>query len=60
MEQSQQAMGAGAPDDDSSLMATPDNSNTLKRKRQPRNSACQNCAALKMKCISTDQGKCER
>ncbi|KAK4508598.1 hypothetical protein PRZ48_002337 [Zasmidium cellare] len=38
--------------------STPDNE--LKRKRQPRNSACQGCAALKMKCISTPNGKCER
>lgn len=32
-----------------------------KRKRQPRNSACQSCAALKMKCIATAvPGVCER
>jgi hypothetical protein len=32
-----------------------------KRKRQPRNSACQPCAALKMKCVASPvPGKCER
>lgn len=40
--------------------STPDSDLSLKRKRQPRNSACQGCAALKMKCIATANGKCER
>ncbi|KAK0364121.1 hypothetical protein LTR94_012245 [Friedmanniomyces endolithicus] len=32
-----------------------------KRKRQPRNSACQACATLKMKCVPGPVvGKCER
>ncbi|KAK5120950.1 hypothetical protein LTR85_005734 [Meristemomyces frigidus] len=32
-----------------------------KRKRQPRNSACQPCASLKMKCVASNvSGKCER
>ncbi|CAK1356118.1 uncharacterized protein RHO25_000247 [Cercospora beticola] len=42
----------------SQSIATPDGQ--LKRKRQPRNSACQACAALKMKCIATPTGRCER
>ena len=34
---------------------------SAKRKRQPRNSACQPCASLKMKCVpSPVPGKCER
>ena len=34
---------------------------SAKRKRQPRNSACQPCAQLKMKCVpSAVAGKCER
>ncbi|QIX01937.1 hypothetical protein AMS68_007454 [Peltaster fructicola] len=38
-----------------------DNADKTKRKRQPRNSACQSCAALKMKCIATTTpGVCER
>ncbi|EME49397.1 hypothetical protein DOTSEDRAFT_163734 [Dothistroma septosporum NZE10] len=42
-------------------LATPDSEKlNRKRQRQPRNSACQGCASLKMKCISTDHGKCER
>ncbi|KAF7186831.1 Transcription factor himD [Pseudocercospora fuligena] len=31
-----------------------------KKRRQPRNSACMGCAQLKMKCIQTPNGKCER
>ncbi|KAF2214922.1 hypothetical protein CERZMDRAFT_95302 [Cercospora zeae-maydis SCOH1-5] len=52
--------GPGAPPspDDAQSVATPDGQ--LKRKRQPRNSACQACAALKMKCIATATGRCER
>jgi hypothetical protein len=33
---------------------------SIKRKRQPRNSACRVCAALKMKCVPTATGRCER
>ena len=38
----------GAATTSPATMTTPD-LNALKRKRQPRNSACQSCAALKMK-----------
>ncbi|KAF1825960.1 uncharacterized protein K489DRAFT_312274, partial [Dissoconium aciculare CBS 342.82] len=36
------------------------NAGSTKRKRQPRNSACQACAVLKMKCAPTASGRCER
>ncbi|CAK4034601.1 hypothetical protein AC578_9767 [Lecanosticta acicola] len=52
-------MSEGASTSPAMASNTPDRGE-LKRKRQPRNSACQSCSALKMKCISTPNGKCER
>ncbi|SMQ46861.1 unnamed protein product [Zymoseptoria tritici ST99CH_3D7] len=50
---------AATPMSTAPALQTPQ-SEDLKRKRQPRNSACQHCAQLKMKCIQQANGICER
>lgn len=41
--------------------ATMETPESKKRVRQPRNSACEKCASLKMKCVRNAEGeRCER
>ncbi|OQO04988.1 hypothetical protein B0A48_08006 [Cryoendolithus antarcticus] len=58
MEEGQGSLEDSTARETSAIEATPE---TAKRKRQPRNSACQSCSGLKMKCCpSTVPGCCER